>query len=519
MVGNPQKRAAENALILHAGEHDPFQFEVKINYPFQTRQKQPQFKLEIFFFLPTSLGINKRTYSLEMFYADIHDYLRFITPRMTFAQLLSLKNARSPLNKIKALIKRLEEEQTDTIIAKKLIKEAKIFAAIFRRSLRELLERFHASISKSDLIQRRDANIQIVASLEEIKEVCEGFRCLQAQLITPALSESVSRQFRRVDELMSLSLEGYALQLLTEPRWLEPPAQEALSALAAREVRYRRDRDYQTIAQADENNEGYIYRHALLKKFAASVLFLEQRQADVAKRLEPIAFGLAAAVSMAFATTVTFISISTRMAPLSWSLFTILVLSYVAKDRIKESFRAVFRRWADNHLSDHKVRVIDPSTQKRIGWFEQKFRFYEPKEIPPEIRQIRAIGSSNLLIHRETTEQTFRYAKTTTLQPHEVEGFGERVGGLTDIIRFGMWRFMRRMDEPRRSILSFDEALNEVISIDAVKSYHINVILRLKTGLGPAARTRYQKLRVILNRQGIMRVEEIDVSVMDQRPS
>ncbi|MBU0550750.1 hypothetical protein KKF91_01235 [Myxococcota bacterium] len=360
-----------------------------------------------------------------------------------------------------------------------------------------------------DLIQRKDANTQLLKSISEANAACEGFRAFQSQLITPALSVEVAQTFRQIDELLSLSLEGYALQLLGDEARLSAEGRAALAALAAHEVAYRRARDYETLAQAGQTNEGYIYRHALLKKLAASVLFLEQQRVNIAKRLEPIAFSVAAAVSMAFATMVTFIS--ARLAPVSWTLFVVLVLSYVAKDRIKESFRAVFRTWADRHLSDHKVRVIDPNTRRPIGWFEQKFRFYDLDEIPPEVRRIRAQGSSNLLIDREATEQVFRYAKITTLEPQRLEGIGERVDGLTDIIRVGMWRFMRRMDEPHRTILCFDEARDALTSLDAVRSYHINVVLRLKTGHGAAAQARYRKLRVILNRGGIMRVEEPEI--------
>ena len=69
-------------------QHDKYQVEVKFVCPLDPERKVNDYHIDIFFFLPHHLGINRHTYSRDQFYADLTEYIRLKTPEVDIRDLI-----------------------------------------------------------------------------------------------------------------------------------------------------------------------------------------------------------------------------------------------------------------------------------------------------------------------------------------------------------------------------------------------------------------------------------------------
>jgi hypothetical protein len=82
------------------------------------------------------------------------------------------------------------------------------------------------------------------------------------------------------------------------------------------------------------------------------------------------------------------------------------------------------------------------------------------------------------------------------------------VSGLNDIIRYDIRAYLKKMDEPVEQRLYLEnEALHPVT---CHRVYHLNLVSRYRV-LRPHKEKRHTRLRLVLNRQGIKRIEHIHV--------
>ncbi|RME79926.1 MAG: hypothetical protein D6785_10835, partial [Planctomycetota bacterium] len=127
--------------------HDRHQFEMKLDYLFQRKQKGYQYLIEAFFFIPTSLDLHPDNYGHSDFYKDVQNYIRFKTPTMTFEYLVDPEAKDSPLyrmnEKLGELLKKPEKK-----LQQKFLYEAKLLACIFRSTFRENIELILGEINR-----------------------------------------------------------------------------------------------------------------------------------------------------------------------------------------------------------------------------------------------------------------------------------------------------------------------------------------------------------------------------------
>ena len=75
--------------------HDRHQVELKLEYKPQESDRQSRYVVEVYICVPSSLNISPDTVSRDALYADIHNYVRLMTPDLSFAELGALP--KSPL--------------------------------------------------------------------------------------------------------------------------------------------------------------------------------------------------------------------------------------------------------------------------------------------------------------------------------------------------------------------------------------------------------------------------------------
>ena len=240
-----------------------------------------------------------------------------------------------------------------------------------------------------------------------------------------------------------------------------------------------------------------------LKKYMENVLFLDTRTRREGEVLEHTLFGIAAGVSMLFATAVLFISQS-LYGTLSMPVFVALVIGYMFKDRIKELLRVYFSRAASGFLFDHKTKIYrDPQTV--IGECRESFDFVDEATVPARIMKIRDRDHITEIESDWLREDVMRYRKRTKLSSKAVsDAYSEfETHGINDIMRFNIADVTQHMGDPRKELYVLDK--DDYRRIKAERVYHLNMILRY----GGNDQVRYKRLRIVLNRRKIKRIETV----------
>jgi hypothetical protein len=282
-------------------------------------------------------------------------------------------------------------------------------------------------------------------------------------------------------------------------------SQRNILDLIAREVSYRESRRYPSIPTDKNDNEQLIFRRNVLKKYMHNVLFLDTKTRQEGKVIEQGLFGIAAGISMLFATVILFLSQS-FYGPLTLPVFLALVIGYMFKDRIKEMLRVYFSRVVSSVLFDHKTRIYS-NPRHPIGHCRESFDFIDEARVPDRILKIRDRDHITEIESDWVSESVLRYRKRIKLSSRAISAAYRDIDtdGINDIMRFNVADFTRRMGNPRKELFVLDE--DDYHRVKAERVYHINMILRY----GCDNHVRYERLRIVLNRRKIKRIETVSV--------
>ena len=275
--------------------------------------------------------------------------------------------------------------------------------------------------------------------------------------------------------------------------------------LIAQEVRYRESRQYLSIPTDQNDNEQLIFRRNVLKKYMHNVLFLNTSTQHEGKVIEHGLFGIAAGISMLFATVVLFLSQS-YYGPLTMPVFLALVVGYMFKDRIKEMLRVYFSQKVSSVLFDHKTRIYS-NPHHPIGYCRESFDFVDEAKVPDRIMKIRARDHITEIESDWVSESVLRYRKRIKLSSRAISAAYRDIDtdGINDIMRFNITEFTRRMGDPRKELFVLTE--DDYRKVKAERVYHLNMILRY----GSEDRVSYKRFRIVLNRRKIKRIETVSV--------
>jgi hypothetical protein len=81
-----------------------------------------------------------------------------------------------------------------------------------------------------------------------------------------------------------------------------------------------------------------------------------------------------------------------------------------------------------------------------------------------------------------------------------------KISGLNDIIRYDIYRYLRKMDDPVEENLLLREGKLEVVH--SQKVYHINIVSQYSSTSFRNEKI-YKRMRLVLSRLGIKRIEHI----------
>ncbi len=481
--------------------HDKFQFEIKFVYPFDRNTAVTEYTVEHFLFIPNNLGINARNYTKKQFYSDSQKYIRLKTPVFSLHSMAG--GADNPLDKLRDKMKALADNSGERTVNHNYKYQLKMFCAIFKSAIRD--EELFIE-NRLEPREQRDAATKVV---NDIQATIDNFRALRVLIQVPRVTYKQMALFNFADEYMSILIEKRVFKLLNFLKKSKSPKYSKISpvllALALAERDYRDRQNYPSIAREGKSNETIVYRSRILKKIMGNILFLSTNIKTEGRLREQVSLGFAAGLAMAFATS--FIFLSRRLLKdFTLSLFALVIIIYVFKDRIKEITKNILIKILRKYIYDYKTSLTT-SFDSKIGFCREIFNFITEEKLPQTINRIRNKDYIDELNNGYTAEDIIYYKKKIRIYSGQCRQLltDFKVDGVIDILRFNVRHFLNKMDNPLKTLFVADGD-EDFKKINGKCLYHVNLILKYG---GVKSDPFYHKFRIILNRDGIRRIEKI----------
>lgn len=485
---------------------DRLQFEFKTDYFPVSSKKESYSRMEFFLFVPTPLGINSRTYSQEQFYQDQTTLIRFRTPELSLASLADPEAKRSPLYKIRALLKKKKVDEPE--VSDELRLFGNILRSQIRNRVRALIERVHHGKQWEE---------EVLKFVHEVNRLRQDYLVVHKSVRNELGDESLIKHAEYVDEFFSVKIEFYFTglldQLLQHDADPNSAAVNELKKAIEREFLYRKDQDYVSRLLAEgqryDSKEYFLYQRGLLKRFVLDALLLSTERTEPAKRLQPLVGMLAAGTAMLFYF-VLFVLQGQWFVIESIPFILITVFLYIIKDRIKEGIKLHYAKRAVTRYPDYITHIRLPRTKTSVGLLKEAFRFMSERALPPDIVALRNKSSSSAFEEQRRRETVCYYKKEVTLDPSLLKRGGRRCD-LNHIFRFNVASFIQRAADPVEMHRFFDIKTGELKEVLCPKVYHVNLVIR-STYMTRSGREKVdlRKVRIILDKDGIKRVERVD---------
>ncbi|MDD5697143.1 MAG: hypothetical protein PHH77_00870 [Victivallaceae bacterium] len=481
--------------------HDEFQFEIKFVYPFDRDVPVTEYTVEHFLFIPNHLGINAQNYAKEQFYSDIQKYIRLKTPVFNLHAMTRGKD--NPLEKLRDALEALAGTPEEPVANHNYKYHLKMFCSIFKSAIRD------AQLFIENRLAPRDRPDSAARFGADLREITEKFRELRPLVQVPHITQKQAALFNFADEYLSILVEKRGFRLLNFLKTGKNPGYSEVSpellALAVAERNYRIRQNYPSIASAGESNETIIYRSRILKKIMGNILFLNTNIKTEGRLREQVSLGFAAGLAMAFATL--FIFLSRRLfADFTLSLFAVLVIIYIFKDRLKEITKSLGVKVLRKYIYDYKTDLTT-SFNTKVGFCREIFRFITEEKLPPVLNRIRNKDYMDELNNGYIAEEIIYYKKHIRIYSGQCKRLLQdfKVDGVNDILRLNVRHFLYKMDNPLKPLFVPDGD-NDFKQVDGSCLYHINLILKYG---GLKAEPFYHKFRIVLDRNGIRRIEQL----------
>jgi hypothetical protein len=265
---------------------------------------------------------------------------------------------------------------------------------------------------------------------------------------------------------------------------------------------------YASVLSGGKTDSTLLYRRGILKKFILNVLFLTPEVSEW-EAVSQVPLAIAAAFAMLFAAVVLVFAQST-FATNSVAFVIIVVVSYAFKDRLKDWLKLFFSKGLVRWTADRKIRIRDPNSGRVIGNLKEAFSFTTGDSIPPEVRYCRRMDSITSIDQEGKPERIIKYEKEVSLFPARISRFHQRRRDLNDIMRLNIDDFVRQADDPVVDYLHLDPATGLLQLTQCQRVYHVNIVFAYRSlDRRKADGARLERIRLVLNRDGIVKLEEV----------
>ncbi|WP_411704132.1 hypothetical protein [Edaphovirga cremea] len=441
------------------------------------------YHIETWLFFPSSLQINRWNFPPQIFQQSLKNYIRLRPPTLMLRKFAH--SCQQTLAEIECLI---TSGDSDTASSVGYEYRLKMFCLTFKRAL-------HLEVRYINKVDGEKRELALINFSTTAAEILSHYRQMRDNVGSLA-PENAKRVVDYCDEYMALIATRYGRQVLNS---LPPsPAHSELRDFWRKEMFYRKANYPATFPSPTSDNELVVYRLNTLKKYISSPMFLDIRRKHGETFLAHTIAGFAAAIAMIFATGVAFLW-QGKYGALSTQLFLAMVIGYIFKDRMKESFRArlfsTFRRW----LPDRQ-QMIYKNLRQAIGKCSESFVFVNERHLPADVsamrRKVHLLDIQNYYL----SEDVLHYSKHVRLW-HCNQLFSGMNRSVMDITRLDITPFLKHTDE----LLDELPTLEGESVIYSGKVYHINMIRRVTDG----KESSLERARIVVNNEGIKRIEPV----------
>jgi hypothetical protein len=498
--------------------HDKHRLEIKLDVAFQAEERHV-YRVETYLFIPRTLGVTPANFSKTDFYNNIQRYIRFKTPRFNIAKLRDASSKNSPLVRLKAMVGAISVGDTSPATVDRAYDEIKLLGCVVRAGLRDQVQFFTAELARIPEAESETAvrtNIfkeEALGFLKDILGFIEEVHGLRSALAKPAVPERLREAFAFMDEYFSIGSEDTLTSLLGEIR-ARSALRSALSEIDAQlaeiikgQEGYRAAMGYPSLVDKGTDSETLVYRRGVLKKFISNVLYLQIETSEW-EEVSQLLFATAAGLAMAFFMGLIYFA-NKRYAQNSVPFGIAAVVLYIGKDRIKELLRIWFIKHWTRWFSDRSTEIRDPSTGHIIGRMREAFGFVRAGAVPREILRRRLMDNITAIENEGKPEDIIRYEKEVLLFPKEITEFHERRKDLNDILRLNISPFLVQADDPKADYTHLNPKTGKLEVLECSRVYHLNVLLRYLVRTSTGETEKFDRIRIVLNRKGIKRLEEV----------
>ena len=493
--------------------HDKYQIEIKLDYEL-LEAKETRYKISTYIFVPQNLGISRNSYTKADFYRDIQNYIRLKTPAFILRDFT--ENSTSPLAALERIVS-IENWANDPACKEQIINNFKLLSAMLKSSIRDHFNLIKQRISEATPNSKIHLIIHNLVEefLTESQKITDKYRSFYAIFNLPNVEAEVFTAYKLTDESISLLAEESSVEMFQiVGAYLKKSDRvdfkQKLSERVKAETKHRRSHGYRSILKMGDENEEYTFRTSVLKKYASSVLYLSTAVRREGRELEQLLFAIAAGMSMVFATVVAFY-FQYRYGNFTFPFFVALVVGYMFKDRIKELGRALFARYLQDNLYDRRIVIRTQDGNHKLGILKEKVAFVREKDIPKDAIRARNKDPFTELDNDGQGEDIICYSKEIVLYTQAFQDiFADvpEITGINDIIRYDIRVYLKKMAEPVQERIYVQDG--QLCSVQCHKVYHLNFVTRYMS-LYPKKVKLYKRIRLVLNREGIKRVEHVPV--------
>ena len=483
--------------------HGTRQLELQMVYPLSRTEKRKEYFIDFYIYSPYQLGITRESYGTTRFLQDMRSYTRYeVTSLMSLAKLADPACDISPLARILSMLQ--DSASVRDINEKAVLHELRGLATMFHSQLREI-RRILTAMVKSEK-QHVDMQAMLDLFLHDLDVFLERFRSLRPLFIDPRLAEESRVALDWAYEMISLTVVK-TLARLFELLAGEEVMKDAVRIRLDREEHYRKAHHYPVVADAGEStaNEYYLYRESQLKKWSEAFMFMNCEPSQTIKRLAQIIMGVAAGAAMAFAVIATIFA-SQHFASNSIPWAVIIIVAYIVKDRIKELLRNGLIAFLPRVVADQINDLVDPASNTKVGFTRARVRFCSSHEVPDVVQQLRNL-KENAITGMIPAEEVIHFSKYVRIDSQRFMKNHRRLEALADIMRLKLDAWLQNMDDPVNDLWRL--AGKQLEKIPARRVYHMTLIVGLAEK-GIDATPSYFRYRLVLTREGIVRIEEVE---------
>ncbi len=522
--------------------HDKTQFELNFYYSLagNTKGRKRVYDVKMTYFLPHSIGLTQDTYRASDFYGHI----------FTFQMIEAPRTSDSPEQIVlKSLEQLLSKQVKEEALAKKAIYDVKIFGC--------MIDRQFDVLSKKVSGDKDNKGIPSEAIRQEFQDIIDRihfYRHRYVENISKFNGEELKEAIMGVDEFLSNLIEfrvllffGHLLgvkgkvelgDLNDEEGMIVGLHAQRVKLVLDDEIYYRKKQGYMNLRSDSKprEKEEFYFRHSLLKKFVRECLYIQ----STSKRKERFHRNITAAMGASLAALWAALAEVQRMeimlnrnTTLNYvPLVGIAVVVYVFKDRIKDLSKEFLYSRLSNFFPDLRTELVyrnfthlGERLRVHLGQTTEVVRMTKWEKLSDAVKALRNHKRLASFIGMDMGEHIFEVNRT--FKTGDANYQEAAIMGLRDSFRFDVDHLLSRLRNPKKRILLYDlESGGE--RVKAQRTYHVNVIVEARVRSEKKSKKNrnlapniFIKLRLVLNKDGLVRVEEIlptDASEDDEKP-